>query len=164
MNQEKKKKYFFGMGTIGRDMFYAFEANAMIYFLSNILELPLTTFAMVSLVLTVLRVFDALNDPITGLVIDNVRSPWGKYKPPMLIGALLAVVFYLIMFADFGFTDIRFVIIFGVAYILWDIAYGINDIAYWSMMPSLTSRADRRDKIVALANLFSGLGNKAIIG
>jgi melibiose permease/lactose/raffinose/galactose permease len=42
------------------------------------------------------------------------------------------------MFADFGFTDIRFVIIFGVAYILWDIAYGINDIAYWSMMPSLT--------------------------
>ncbi len=158
MNQEKKNKYFFGMGTIGRDMFYAFEANAMIYFLSNILELPLTTFAMVSLVLTVLRVFDALNDPITGLVIDNVRSPWGKYKPPMLIGALLAVVFYLIMFADFGFTDIRFVVIFGIAYILWDIAYGINDIAYWSMMPSLTLDQKKREDYGAVARICANIG------
>ena len=54
MSQDKKNKYFFGLGTVGRDMFYAFESNAILYFLSNILELPLTTFAMVSLVLTVL--------------------------------------------------------------------------------------------------------------
>ena len=158
MNQEKKNKYFFGLGTIGRDMFYAFEANAMIYFLSNILELPLTTFAMVSFVLTVLRIFDALNDPVTGLIIDNVRSPWGKYKPPMLIGALLAVVFYLIMFADFGLTDIRFVLVFGVAYILWDISYGVNDIAYWSMMTSLSLNQKERENIGAFARICANIG------
>jgi len=158
MSQEQKNKYFFGLGTIGRDMFYAFESNAILYFLSNILELPLTTFAMVSLVLTVLRVFDALNDPVTGLIIDNVKSPWGKYKPPMLIGALLAVVFYLIMFADFGFTDIRFVIIFGVAYLAWDITYGINDIAYWSMMTSLTLDQKKRESIGAFARICANIG------
>ena len=158
MNQEKKNKYFFGLGTVGRDMFYAFEANAIIYFLSNILELPLSTFAMVSFVLTILRVFDALNDPITGLIIDNIRSPWGKFKPPMLIGCLLAVVFYLIMFADFGFTDIRFVIIFGLAYIMWDISYGINDIAYWSMMPSLTLDQKEREDIGAFARICANVG------
>ena len=37
--QAKKNKYFFGLGTIGRDMFYAFESNALLYFLSNILYL-----------------------------------------------------------------------------------------------------------------------------
>ena len=158
MSQEQKNKYFFGLGTIGRDMFYAFESNAILYFLSNILELPLTTFAMVSLVLTVLRVFDALIDPVTGLIIDNVKSPWGKYKPPMLIGALLAVVFYLIMFADFGFTDIRFVIIFGVAYLAWDITYGINDIAYWSMMTSLTLDQKKRESIGAFARICANIG------
>ena len=158
MSQERKNKYFFGLGTVGRDMFYAFESNAIIYFLSNILELPLTTFAMVSLVLTVLRVFDALNDPITGLIIDNVKSPWGKYKPPMLVGCLLAVVFYLIMFADFGFTDIRFVIIFGVAYLLWDITYGINDIAYWSMMTSLSLDQKERENIGAFARICANVG------
>ena len=158
MNQEKKNKYFFGLGTVGRDMFYAFEANALLYFLSHILQLPLTTFAMVSFVLTVLRIFDALNDPITGLIIDNVKSPWGKYKPPMLIGAILAVVFYLIMYADFGLTDFRFVLIFGLAYLLWDITYGINDIAYWSMMTSLSLDQKERENIGAFARICANVG------
>ena len=39
-NLDRRNKYFFGLGTIGRDMFYAFEANALLYFLSNILSLP----------------------------------------------------------------------------------------------------------------------------
>ena len=47
---------FFGFGTIGRDMFYALEANAMIYFLSNVLDLPLGVYVAASLVFTVLRV------------------------------------------------------------------------------------------------------------
>lgn len=158
MNQEKKNKYFFGLGTIGRDMFYAFEANAIIYFLSNILELPLATFAAVSFVLTVLRIFDALNDPITGLIIDNIKSPWGKFKPPMLVGALLAVVFYLIMFADFGLTGAAFVVVFGIAYIAWDITYGINDIAYWSMMPSLTLDQKKREDYGAFARICANIG------
>lgn len=158
MNQEKKNKYFFGLGTIGRDMFYAFEANAMIYFLSNILELPLSTYAAVTFVLTILRVFDALNDPITGLIIDNIKSPWGKFKPPMLVGALVAVIFYLIMFADFGLTGTAFVAVFGIAYILWDISYGINDIAYWSMMPSLTLDQKQRENIGAFARICANVG------
>ena len=158
MTQEKKNKYFFGLGTIGRDMFYAFEANAIIYFLSNILELPLATFAAVSFVLTVLRIFDALNDPVTGLIIDNIKSPWGKFKPPMLVGALLAIVFYLIMFADFGLTGASFVLVFGLAYILWDITYGVNDIAYWSMMPSLTLDQKQREDYGAFARICANVG------
>ena len=93
---EKRNKYFFGLGTVGRDMFYAFEANALLYYLSNVLSLPVGVFAAASMVLTVLRILDALNDPITGLIIDNIHSPWGKYKPPMLIGAVTSSVFFLI--------------------------------------------------------------------
>ena len=37
-------------------------------------------FAAASMVLTVLRILDAPNDPITGLVIDNIRFPWGKVQ------------------------------------------------------------------------------------
>ena len=155
---KKRNKYFFGLGTIGRDMFYAFEANAIIYFLSNILELPLATFAAVSFVLTVLRIFDALNDPITGLIIDNIKSPWGKFKPPMLIGAILAIIFYLIMFADFGLTGTKFVLLFGFAYIMWDITYGINDIAYWSMMPTLTLDQKEREDFGAFARICANVG------
>lgn len=163
MTQEKKNKIFYGMGTIGRDMYYAFEANALLYFLSNIMTLSASTFAAVSLVLTVLRVLDALNDPITGLIIDNVRSPWGKYKPPMLIGALASVVFYLIMFSDPGLSGSSYVWLFGVSYILWDITYGINDIAYWSMMTSLSLDQKKREDIGAFARICANIGMYILI-
>ena len=160
---EKRNKYFFGLGTVGRDMFYAFESNALLYYLSNVLSLPVGVFAAASLVLTVLRILDALNDPITGLVIDNIRSPWGKYKPPMLIGAVTSSVFFLILFADFGLTNYWFAVIFGLAYILWDITYGVNDIAYWSMLPSLSMEQKTRENMGAFARICANVGMFAVV-
>lgn len=135
---DRRNMIFFGLGTIGRDMFYAFEANALIYYLSNVLSLPLGVFLATSMVFTVLRVFDALNDPLMGLLVDNTRSRHGRFKPPMALGALAGGACYLVLFADFGLRDYWFVAVFAIAYILWDIFYGLNDIAYWSMLPSLS--------------------------
>ncbi|MDO4940557.1 MAG: glycoside-pentoside-hexuronide (GPH):cation symporter [Erysipelotrichaceae bacterium] len=156
--QEKRNKIFFGLGTIGRDMFYALEANAMVYFLMSIMHLDNATYGMVTFVLTILRIFDAFNDPITGMLVDNIKSPWGKFKPAMLFGAVTGIIFYLVMFADFGLTGVKYVIVFGAAYILWDITYGINDIAYWSMMPSLSLDQKSRESIGAFARICANIG------
>ena len=156
--QDRRNKYFFGLGTVGRDMLYAFEANALLYYLSNILSLPIGTFAAASLVLTILRILDALNDPITGLIIDNIRTPWGKFKPPILFGAVTSAVFFLILFADFGLAGTGFVVVFGLAYVFWDITYGINDIAYWSMLPSLTTDQKQRENMGAFARICANVG------
>ena len=153
----RRNKYFFGLGTIGRDMFYAFEANALLYFLSNVLSLPLKVFAAVSLVLSVLRIIDALNDPITGFVIDNIHTKWGKFKPAILVGGVVSVVFYLMLFGNIG-TGTAYVIFFAVAYILWDISYGINDIAYWTLLPALTQDQKQREKYGAFARICANIG------
>ena len=101
---EQRNHLCFGLGTVGRDMFYAFEANTLLYFLSDVLSLPVWVFAAASMILSVMRIFDALNDPITGLVIDNIRSPWGKFKPAILVGGVLSAVFSLV----FSELDSRF--------------------------------------------------------
>lgn len=155
--QAKKNKYFFGLGTIGRDMFYAFESNALLYFLSNILNLPLSVFAAVSMVLSVMRVFDAMNDPITGMVVDNIRSPWGKFKPAILVGGIVSVIFYLVLFSEIG-TGTTYVIIFAISYFLWDVSYGINDIGYWTLMPALTTDQKERESIGAFARICANIG------
>ena len=153
----RRNKYFFGLGTVGRDMFYSFEANALLYFLSNVLSLPLKVFAAVSLVLSVLRIADALNDPITGLVIDNIHTKWGKFTPASLVGGVLSVVFYLMLFGNIG-TGTAYIIFFAVAYILWDISYGINDIAYWTLLPALTQDQKQREKYGAFARICANIG------
>ena len=156
-NHDRRNHYCFGLGTIGRDMFYAFEANTLLYFLTKVLSLDVWVFAAVSMVLTVMRIFDAFNDPITGLVIDNLRTPWGKFKPAILVGGILSAVFSVLLFAGIG-EGWTFVIIFAIAYLLWDITYGINDIGYWTLLPVMSSDQKQREKTGAFARICANIG------
>ena len=158
MNQlDKRNRICFGLGTIGRDMFYSFEANTLLHFLTYVLELPVWVYAAASMVLSVMRIFDAFNDPITGLAIDNIRSPWGKFKPAILVGGILSAVFSVLLFAGIG-SGWGFVILFGIAYFLWDVAYGINDIGYWTLLPVLSTDQKQREKIGTFARICANIG------
>ena len=156
-NHDAHNRLYFGLGTIGRDMFYAFEANTLLYFLSDVLSLPVWVFAAASMILSVMRIFDAFNDPITGLLIDNIRSPWGKFKPAILVGGVLSAVFSVMLFAGIG-DGWTFVVIFGLAYLLWDITYGINDIGYWTLLPVLSTDQKQREKIGTFARICANVG------
>lgn len=156
-NLDQRNKYFFGLGTLGRDMFYAFEANTILYFLSDVLSLPLWVFATVSMGLSILRIFDALNDPITGMIIDNIRSPWGKFKPAILVGGVVSAAFFLLLFAGIG-TGVGFIVLFLAAYVLWDISYGVNDIAYWTLLPALSTDQKQRERNGAFARICANIG------
>lgn len=154
---DHRNRVYFGLGTVGRDMFYSFEANTLLYFLSDVLSLPIWVFAAASMILSVMRIFDAFNDPITGLVIDNIRSPWGKFKPAILVGGILSAVFSVFLFAGIG-TGWTFVILFGIAYLLWDITFGVNDIGYWTLLPVLSSDQKQREKTGAFARICANIG------
>jgi len=72
-----RNRYTFGLGTIGRDMLYSLVSMYFVFYLTDILNLPDSTMWLMTAALTVLRVFDALNDPIMGVLVDNTRSRWG---------------------------------------------------------------------------------------
>ena len=159
---DRRNRINFGLGTIGRDMFYAFESNTLLVFLTHVLELPTWVFATASLVLTVMRIFDAFNDPITGLLIDNIRSPWGKFKPAILVGGLVSALFSVILFSGIG-TGWTFIIIFAVAYFLWDISVGVNDIGYWTLLPVLSTDQKQREKIGSFSRICASIGAYAVM-
>ena len=154
---DRRNRINFGLGTIGRDMFYAFESNCLLYFLSDVLDLPVWVFAAASMVLSVMRIFDAFNDPITGLLIDNIRSPWGKFKPAILVGGILSAIFAVLLFSGIGEGWV-FIVVFGLAYLLFDITFGINDIGYWTLLPVLSSDQKQREKIGAFARICANIG------
>lgn len=158
-----KNTFFFGMGTIGRDMFYAMESMFLVYFLTEIFDLSDPMFAIVGGILTVLRIFDALNDPIMGLIVDNTRSRRGKYKPWMMFGAVTSAIFMVMLFTDLNVSDLWYVIIFAVCYLAWDITYGLNDIAYWSMLPALSLEQKQREKIGSFARICANIGLFAVV-
>ncbi|MBQ4159213.1 MAG: MFS transporter [Clostridia bacterium] len=156
-NSDTRNRYCWGLGTVGRDMFYAFEANTILYFLTSVLSLPMWVFAVTSTLLSVLRIVDAINDPITGFFIDNIRSPWGKYKPAIVLGGVVSAASFVMLFANIS-SGWGFILLFALAYIIWDISYGVNDIAYWTLLPALTQDQKQREKFGAFARICANIG------
>jgi melibiose permease/lactose/raffinose/galactose permease len=151
-------RYMFGLGTIGRDMLYSIVSMYLLFFLTDILNLPDSTMWWMTGAMTILRVFDAVNDPIMGFLVDNTRSRFGKFKPWIVIGGIVGGFLTVLLFFDFGLNGAGYVTMFVVIYLLWDLTYGANDIAYWSMLPSLTLDQKEREKTGSFARICANIG------
>jgi melibiose permease/lactose/raffinose/galactose permease len=62
------------------------------------------------------------------------------------------------LFADFGLEGTGFVAMFAVCYLLWGLSYTVNDVSYWSMLPTLSVDQKEREKIGARARIFANIG------
>ena len=154
----KRNRFTFGLGTIGRDMLYSLVSMHLIFYLTDILDLPNATLWWVNFVLLAGRIFDAVNDPIMGVIVDNTHTRFGKFKPWIAIGAVLSAVATILLFTDFGVTGMSYVALFALSYLFWEISYTANDIAYWSMLPSLSTDQKEREKIGAFAKICANIG------
>ena len=158
-----RNRYSFGLGTIGRDMLYSLVSMYLIFYLSDVLRLSDQVLLWVTGVFVVARVFDALNDPVMGAIVDNTNSRWGKFKPWIAVGAALSGLLTILLFTDFGLQGKAFVALFAVIYILWGLAFTANDISFWSMLPALSKDQKEREKIGAVARICANLGLFAVV-
>jgi len=154
----KSNRYFFGLGTIGRDMLYSMVSMFLLVYMTEVLNLSDATMIVMAVVFTVLRIFDALNDPIMGFLVDNTHSRYGKFKPWIVIGGIIGGILTVLFFTDFGLRDTWYIVVFILIYLAWDITYGANDIAYWSMLPSLSIDQKERERIGSFARICANIG------
>ena len=77
----KKNLIMFPLGTVGRDMVYNLVTNFLLTFILFTRGLTAAQLGAVTAIMVGARVFDALNDPIMGNIIERTRTKWGKFKP-----------------------------------------------------------------------------------
>ena len=152
-----KEKYSYGIGAFGKDMVYAVVATYLMIFFTD--EVGISS-VFVGGLFFFSRFWDAINDPMMGLIVDNTKTKWGKFRPWIFIGTLInAVVLVFLFLNPANFLEGKMVYVYcSVAYILWGMTYTIMDIPYWSMIPSFTSNPDERDKIAVIPRIFATLG------
>ena len=86
-------KYCFGLGTLGRDALYTLISMFIMNYLTGTVGLSGWSLGVVGALMVVFRIFDALNDPIMGTIVDNTNTKWGKFKPWILFGMLTSGLF-----------------------------------------------------------------------
>ena len=163
MEHFKRNRFTFGLGTIGRDMLYTLVSMYLVFYLTDILDLSNKVMWGITAVLLAGRIFDAVNDPFMGVIVDNTRSRFGKYKPWIFIGALTSGVMTVMFFTDYSIQGAGYIALFAVLYFLWEIAFTMNDISYWSMMPALTTDQKEREQIGAIARICANVGLFAVV-
>jgi len=154
----KRNRYTFGIGTIGRDMVYSLVSMYLIFYLTDVIDLPTGILWWITGIILAARVFDALNDPVMGLIVDNTHTRFGKFKPWIAIGALVSGILTVLLFTDFNLTGGSFILLFALLYLAWGISFTANDISYWSMMPALSVNQKERENIGSIARIFANIG------
>ncbi len=158
-----RNRYAFGLGTIGRDMVYSLISMYLIFYLTDIIEMPNSTMWWITMIIMAARVFDAINDPVMGVIVDNTHTRFGKFKPWITIGAVTSAIFTVLLFTDFGLGGTAYILLFAVLYLMWGISYTANDISYWSMLPALSMNQKEREKIGAFARICANIGLFAVV-
>lgn len=153
----KKNLIMFPLGTVGRDMVYNLVTNFLLTFILFTRGLTAAQLGAVTAIMVGARIFDALNDPIMGNIIERTRTKWGKFKPWLVIGILTTSVVVISVF-NISLQGWDFIWFFGFFYFMYSITYTMHDISYWGMIPALSSDADARNRFTSRATLFAGIG------
>lgn len=161
--QQKLNKYCFGLGTVGRDALYTLVSMYLAQHLKDVVGFTPAILAIIGVINIIIRVFDSVNDPFLGTLVDNTNTKWGKFKPWILLGMLTTGVLTVLLFHNFEMDDTTYVIVFTITYFLWSIAFTANDISYWSLMPAITKDPKEREGIAAVARICANVGMFAVV-
>lgn len=154
-----REKIGYGIGAVGLDLSYGMFYSFLSYYLSSVLGLKE---AFLLLLTPIARIWDGINDPMMGTIVDNTKTKMGKYRPWILIGAICNAAVLFLLFTNFGLSGTKLYIYIGAMYILWGMTNTMADIPYWSMVPSFTSDPKDRNLVSTVARTFSGLGQGII--
>ena len=161
--QIKRNKYCFGLGTVGRDALYTLVSMYLMTHLTEVVGLSDFHLGIVTTLLLIFRIFDSVNDPFMGTIVDNTNTKWGKFKPWILIGMLSAGILTVLLFHNFDMNPTAYIVLFAVVYFLWSVAYTANDLSYWSLMPAITKDPKQREGIGAIARICANVGMFAVV-
>lgn len=159
----KRNKICFGLGTVGRDALYSLISMYLLVYLNDVVIFTERNSLLIGGVLTAFGIFDAVIDPFVGAIVDKTRTPWGKFKPWILVGMIGTGLLTVAMFHNFEMPEILHIVLLCVSYLLFSIFFSLNDIAYWSLMPALSKDQKERESIGSFARICASVGMFAMV-
>ena len=153
-----KEKIGYGLGDMSSSMFWKLFSYFLPFFYSNVFGLSL---ADAGILMLVTRIWDAVSDPMMGILADRTKTRWGKYRPYLLFFAVPFAVCGVMLFTtpENGKTVWAY-----VTYILMMTVYtGIN-VPYGSLLNVMTSDSDEKSVLSSFRMFFAYGGSFLALG
>ena len=138
-------KLIYGLGDWGNTTTSTIFLFFFAFFLTDIAHLDPVYAAPV---LLLGGIWDAVNDPLIGVLADRVQTRWGRRRPFFLFGALpLAFLFVFLWWVPPISSQIGLAVYYTVVYLLFDTAYTAVNVPYSALTPDLTEDYDERTQL-----------------
>ena len=146
----KKERNMYLIAMFGQNMMYDTINMFTSYFVRDILFVPAM---VVGVIMTIAQVWDAINDPIMGTIVDRTRTKLGKCRPYLLVAPGLVYIFTMLLFlcspyrhgaGASGGHNVMVVAWALLGYMLIDLAYTMGDIPLWGLTALMTEDEKHR--------------------
>lgn len=141
----------------GQNMVLTMVSTFMLVYLLEYAHISVSGMAVVTAILTAAKIFDAVNDPFMGSLVDMTRTRWGKLRPYILFSAAPVAVLSAALFCIPDAAESVKLVFFGVCYFLWDIAYTMCDVPYWGLIGAAFPHGGERNGVIAHVRAFGAI-------
>src|SRR5690554_6901689 len=155
-----KEKVGFSLGDMASNLYFQTFVIFLPIFYTDVFGLPA---AVMGTMMLVTRVWDAVNDPIMGMIADRTQSRWGKFRPYIIGFAIPFAVAGVFAFStpDFGVTGK--IIYAYITYILLMMIYTAINVPYSALMGVITPNSIERTEVSSY-RFVAAFGGQFIVG
>ena len=153
-----RDKLAYAAGDLGCNMSFALKGTVQTFWL----VFMMMETGLLSLLLLLVQIWDAVNDPMIGTMIDNDKHHYreGKFKRYIFVGACGLLVGGAAVFLPFPTAPVwAKALLFVGGYLIWDAFYTVANVPYGSMLNLVTEDAGERAQLSTWRSVGSMIGN-----
>ncbi|MGV3712141.1 MFS transporter [Pseudolysinimonas sp.] len=143
--------------AFGQNLVYATITTFLLLYLVQYVGISTAGIAVVTVVLTVARIVDAIADPVVGSLVDMTRTRWGKLRPFILFSAGPVAVFSILLFAVPDVDETAQLWYFAIVYLIWGLVYAACDVPLWGLIGSAFPERDLRARTIGSVRAFGAI-------
>lgn len=152
----RKSVLAYGMGGFGRQSLYIIQNTFLMYYFVSVAGL---NSAAVGVMMMLAKVWDAINDPIMGSLVDNTHSKYGKVRPYILYGAVpLALSFFAMFAIPQGFSQTGKMIWATVFYVATGMLFTLVEVPSQTLLVRLTDDSGERMRLARAKSVIGTFG------
>lgn len=155
-----KEKVGYGFGDMSSSMFWKIFSAYLPIFYATVFQLSLE---VTGILMLVTRIWDAVSDPMMGIIADRTSTRWGKYRPYLLWVSIPFAIAGVLLFTkpDWGETGNTVWAFFS--YILMMTVYTAINVPYGSMLGVMTEDSDEKTVFSSFRMFFAYAGSFIVL-
>lgn len=151
-----KEKIGYGFGDFASSMFWKLFTVYLLIFYTDVFGISA---AVVGTMFLLVRIWDAANDPIMGIVADRTHTRWGKFRPYILFGAIPFSVVAVLTFTTPDWSMEYKIAYAYVTYTLMMMVYTLVNVPYASLLGVMSSHSEDRTTLASFRMVFAFAGS-----